>query len=200
MPRSKESFDAMRENTRLKIEAAALSLFARKGLSVKVSELAQAAGVSQGLLYSHYPSKDALIEELIKQATEISSQSIEMLSKLELPAAEKVKQMTSMMCLMFSDAFQAIDYFMFMIQVGISGSDRSSLALYPEGLPNPTESLADILVQGQQEGSVVPGDPLQLATTYWATIQGLCCYAITGLPVSPDPHMLNRTLLKEESL
>ncbi|MCL2746939.1 MAG: TetR/AcrR family transcriptional regulator, partial [Coriobacteriia bacterium] len=48
----------MRESTKQKIEAAALSLFARKGLSVKVSEIAEAAGVSQGLLYSHYPSKD----------------------------------------------------------------------------------------------------------------------------------------------
>jgi len=198
MPRSKESFNAMRENTKQKIETAALSLFARKGLSVRVSEIAEAAGVSQGLLYSHYPSKDALIAELVRKAVEISSQSIEGLSKFEMPAAEKIKQMTSMMCLMFTQAFEAVDYFMFMIQVGMSGAPLALISLYPENLPNPTESLAKILTQGQQENSVMPGDPLQLATTYWATIQGFCCYAITGMSVSPDPQILNRILLKED--
>ena len=200
MPRSKESFDAMRESTRKKIESAALALFARKGLSVKVGEIAEAAGVSQGLLYSHYPSKDALIKELARQATEISSQSVVVLSGLEMPAADKVKQMTSMMCLMFSQAFEAINYFMFMVQVGMSGGPLSGLASYPDVPLNPTEGLAQILIQGQQEGSVVKGDPLQLATTYWATIQGLSCYAIAGVPISPDPKILNRILLKEELL
>ena len=200
MPRSKESFSAMRENTKQKIEAAALSLFARKGLSVKVSEIAEAAGVSQGLLYSHYPSKDALIAELVKQAIDISSQSIEGLSEYEMPASEKIKQMTQMMCLMFAQAFEAIDYFMFMIQVGMSGLPQSAASLYPEGSPNPAESLAKMLIQGQREGSVVAGDPDQLATTYWATIQGLCCYAITGMPVAPEPRILNRILLKENQL
>ena len=46
MPRSKEAFEAMRQTTRAKIETAALSLFARKGLAVKVGEIAEAAGVS----------------------------------------------------------------------------------------------------------------------------------------------------------
>ncbi|MCL2530501.1 MAG: TetR/AcrR family transcriptional regulator [Coriobacteriia bacterium] len=200
MPRSKESFNAMRESTKQKIEDAALSLFARKGLSVKVSEIAAAAGVSQGLLYSHYPSKDALIAGLVQKATEISSQSVEGISELEMPAAERIKQTTQMMCLMFTEAFEAVDYFMFMIQVGMSGSPLSGASLYPEDAPNPSESLAGILAQGQQEGTVVPGNTLQLATTYWAAIQGLCCYAITGMEVSPDPQMLNRILLKEGQL
>jgi len=199
-PRTKESFDAMRESTRQKIEAAALSLLARKGLSVTVSEIATAADISQGLLYSHYPSKDALILELIRQATESSGQSIDDLSKLDLPAAEKAKQMTTVLCLMFTEASPAIYYFMFMVQVGMSGPPLSERALYPKGLPNPTDSLAKIISQAQQEGTGVPGDPFQLATIYWATIHGLCCYAITGMPVSPDPQMLNRLLLKGEVL
>ena len=38
MPRSKEAFEAMKETTRNKIEAAALPLFAQKGFSVSVGE------------------------------------------------------------------------------------------------------------------------------------------------------------------
>lgn len=200
MPRSKEAFDAMRENTREKIDAASLSLFARKGLSVKVAEIAQAAGVSQGLMYSHYPSKDALIAELVRQATEISSRSVMGIAADMGGIPEKIQQISVMMCGLFSDVPVAIDYFMFMVQVGTSGFPMPEDLCYGEEHPNPVETLAKIIMQGQAEGSVVPGDPVQLSMIYWAAIQGLCCYAITGMSVNPHPEALNRILLKEEFL
>jgi TetR/AcrR family acrAB operon transcriptional repressor len=198
MPRTKETFEAMRQTTRQKIEAAALSLFARKGLAVKVEEITEASGVSQCLMYSHYPSKDALIAELVRQATTISSKTILDFSGNGGTASEKVKTISSMMCRMFFDVPIGIDYFMFMVQVGMSGFKMPEASWYSAELPNPVESLARVVAQGQAEGSVVDGDPLQLATVYWAVIQGLCCYSITGMPVTPDPQMLNRILLKEE--
>jgi AcrR family transcriptional regulator len=198
MPKTKEAFEAMRQTTRQKIEAAALSLFARKGLAVKVGEIAEASGVSQGLMYSHYPSKDALIAELVKQATTISGKTIMDIKGNDGAAAEKVKTISSVMCPMFSDSPIGIDYFMFMTQVGMSGFKVPGASWYSAEQPNPIEILANIVVQGQAEGSVVDGDPVQLATIYWAVIQGLCCYSITGMPVKPDPQILNRLLLKEE--
>lgn len=200
MPRSKKVFDAMRENTRNKIEAAALSLFARKGLSVTINEIARAGDLSQGLLYSHYPSKDALIAELVRQAVSISGQSIQEIAKNDASALVKIKQTTSMMCQMFADHHMGIDYFMFMLQVGMSGFKMPDATLYTSDLPNPVDSFAQVISQGQTEGTVVDGDPIQLATIYWAATQGLCCYAITGMPLSPVPKMLNRIVLKESFL
>jgi len=196
MPRTKEAFSAMRENTRQKIEASALSLFARKGLAVTVDEIARTAGLSKGLLYNHYPSKDALIAELIRQATTTSSQNLIIFTGTDGMAAEKIQKITSMMCHMFSDFPIAIDCFMFMIQVGMSGFSKVQ---YTADLSNPIESLAHIIRQGQTEGSVVDGNPLQLSTIYWAAFQGLCCYAITGMPLSLAPQMLSRILLKESA-
>ena len=200
MPRTKEAFEVMRETTRQKIETAALSLFARKGLTVKVGEIAKASGVSQGLMYSHYPSKDALIAELVRQATVISGKIIMDFSKSGGAADGKIKNISSMMCQMFSEAPIGIDYFMFMTQVGMSGFQLPEEARYQTELPNPAESLASIVAQGQAEGSAVQGDPFDLSLVYWAVIQGLCCYAVTGIPVSPDPRMMNRILLKEDFL
>ena len=190
----------MRQTTRQKIEGAALSLFARRGLSVKVGEIAETAGVSQGLLYSHYPSKDALIAELLRQATTISGKAIRDLAGSELPAAEKIRAISTMMCQMFTDAPIGIDYFMFMVQVGMSGFQVPDVSYYSTEHPNPAGSLAQIIVQGQSEGAVVPGDPMQLSIVYWAAIQGLCAYAITGMPISAEPQILNRILLKEKFL
>ena len=201
MPRTKEVFEAMRETTRLKIEAAALSLFARKGLSVKVGEIAEAAGVSQGLLYSHYWSKDALITELIRQATNISGRNIMGIARSGGTAAMKIKRITDMMCRMFSGTSPVgIDYFMFMVQVGLSGFRVPEASQYSQEYPNPIESLASVIVQGQTERSVTRGNQFRMSVVYWAAIQGLCCYTATGIPVSPEPKTLNRILLKEEYL
>lgn len=197
MPRTKEAFEAMRETTRQKIEVAALSLFARKGISVTIGEIAQTAGISKGLLYSHYPSKDALIAELVRQATVASGKKIMSISLFDSTAATKVKKITAMMCQMFSEVSIGIDYFMFMIQVGMSGFQVPEMAQYSVELPSPVESLVSIITQGQSEGSVVNGDTLQLSTVYWAEFQGLCCYAITGRHILPNPQILNRILLKE---
>lgn len=200
MPRSKEAFESMRHSTRTKIETAALSLFARKGLSVKIGDIAEAAGISQGLMYSHYPSKEALIAELVRQASAISGKSIMAFAESERTTAEKIKHITDMMCLMFTDSPVGIDYFMFMVQVGMSGFHVPEASLYSAEHVNPLETLAGIIAQGQAEGSVVPGEPLQLSTVYWAAIQGLCCYAVTGMPLSPDSKILNRLILKEDLL
>jgi hypothetical protein len=200
MPRTKEAFEAMRDTTRQKIEAAALSLFARKGLAVKVGEIAEAAGISKGLMYSHYPSKDALIAELVRQATTISSEhSANWISECDT-VVEKIRKISAMMCGMFTHSPIGIDYFMFMTQVGMSDFRVPEESWYSEEHPNPGEILAKLIALGQIEGSVVSGDPMQLSWVYYAIIQGMCCYVITGMPVSPDPQMLNRVLLKEEFL
>ena len=196
MPRSKEAFSAMRQTTRLKIESAALSLFARKGLAVKIGEIAEAAGVSQGLMYSHYMSKDALIAELVRQATTISSKAIMDFSGSDGTAAGKISSISGMMHQMFAEAPIGIDYFMFMMQVGMSDFKVPEASWYSEEFPNPVENLAQVIAQGQAEGSVVQGNPLQLSIVYWAVIQGLCCYSVTGIPALPEPEMLNRILLR----
>jgi AcrR family transcriptional regulator len=191
----------MRKTTRQRIEAAALPLFARKGLSVKVGEIAEAAGVSQGLLYSHYQSKDALIAELIRQAADISGRSIMGIAGSGGTAAVKIKQITAMMCAMLTGASPVgIDYFMFMVQVGLSGFRAPEAPQYSKEYPSPVESLARVIVQGQRERSVARGSQFQMSTVYWAAIQGLCCYAVTGAAISPEPKTLNRILLKEEYL
>jgi len=200
MPRTKEAFEAMRETTRQKIEAAALSLFARKGLSVTIDEIAKTAALSKGLLYSHYPSKEALVSELLRQAAVISGTRIKEIADMDGSAAAKIKRISAMMCEMLTSSNIGIDYFMFTIQAGMSGFQMPAAALYTADMPNPVESLARIIKEGQSEGSAANGDPIQLATVYWAAVQGLCCYAITGIPLSLNPGLLSRIILNRRFL
>jgi len=197
MPRTKEAFEAMRETTKGKIEAAALSLFARKGLSVTIDEIAKTAGLSKGLIYSHYPSKEALIAELMRQAASLSGASIKEIADGDGGAAEKIKQITAMMCEMLSSSQIGIDYFMFSIQAGMSGFQMPDAGLFSADAPYPAESLARIISEAQAEGSAKDGDPMQFAVVYWAAIQGLCCYAIAGVPLPPVAEALSQIILKD---
>ncbi len=67
MPRTKEQFKIIREETRSKILNSALELFAKKGYSnTSISEIAKSANVSKGLAYNYFDSKEMLMEEVIK--------------------------------------------------------------------------------------------------------------------------------------
>src|SRR5438477_8641757 len=52
-----------------RVERAAIQLFAAKGVDgVSIGEIASLAGVSQGALYRHYPSKEGLARALFSTA------------------------------------------------------------------------------------------------------------------------------------
>lgn len=81
---------------RTSIIEAVLPLFAKKGFhGATTRELAEAAGVSEALLYRHFPSKEALYEEIQRHCTEEpkSDPSIERLRAMT-PGADKLAAAT----------------------------------------------------------------------------------------------------------
>lgn len=67
-PRTQEQFEEMRETRREQIMKAALQLFATEGYShCSISRLATHAGISKGLMYNYFESKEALLIALIEE-------------------------------------------------------------------------------------------------------------------------------------
>jgi AcrR family transcriptional regulator len=68
-PRSPELNERLRTASRARIVEHALRLFARHGYErTSVKMIAKAAGVSQGLLYNYFESKDALLRALFEES------------------------------------------------------------------------------------------------------------------------------------
>ena len=66
MPRTEEQFEEIREERKQLIMDAALELFACEGYyPTSISSIAEKAGVSKGLMYNYFESKEALIKEII---------------------------------------------------------------------------------------------------------------------------------------
>jgi len=65
-PRTKKQFEKIRKNKKEAIMETAMKLFAENGFSgVSVSRLAKESGISKGLLYNYFDSKEALLKEII---------------------------------------------------------------------------------------------------------------------------------------
>jgi AcrR family transcriptional regulator len=68
-PRTNEQNQALREESRSKIITAALRLFGAHGYEgASVRMIAEAAGVAQGLMYSHFAGKEDLLRAIFQQS------------------------------------------------------------------------------------------------------------------------------------
>lgn len=66
MPRTKAQFEAIRKESRQKILDAALEVFAKQGYhSSTVEAIAKTAGISKGLMYNYFKSKEDVLQELM---------------------------------------------------------------------------------------------------------------------------------------
>lgn len=64
-PRTTEQFEAIRQDRRKAIIEAALQLFAEKGFAAtKIEMITKAAGISKGLFYNYFESKESLLKEV----------------------------------------------------------------------------------------------------------------------------------------
>jgi AcrR family transcriptional regulator len=113
-PRTPEQFEEMRESRRLKIVEVALKLFALEGYGhVSISRLASEAGISKGLMYHYYKSKDALLAAIIEHGMN------EMMELLDINhnGIVETKEMESFIRKVFSEVRHHQDYWILLFSV-----------------------------------------------------------------------------------
>ena len=77
-PRSKEQFEEIREASLRKIFDASLELFGTKGYdSTSIAAIARHAGISKGLIYNYFDSKEDLLEAMIMDLMKLGDQILE---------------------------------------------------------------------------------------------------------------------------
>jgi AcrR family transcriptional regulator len=91
-PRTKNQFKEMREKSRENIEKIALELFAIKGYhATSISQIAEKAGISKGLLYNYYKSKEHLLDSVIMKVYDEIMRIVQM--NENLPSEKQIEQM-----------------------------------------------------------------------------------------------------------
>lgn len=85
-PRTKEQVEEIRNRSMQQILEAALDLFAHQGYhNTTISQIAKRAGVSKGLIYNYFSSKEDLVGGIIKQAMDTGE---EIMSTMKDPSLD----------------------------------------------------------------------------------------------------------------
>jgi len=85
-PRTSEQFEQMRSESKSKIMAAAFELFTKQGFdTTPISMISKKAGVSTGLMYNYFASKEQLLEEMVNEALEMSKKGLAEISEIDDP-------------------------------------------------------------------------------------------------------------------
>ena len=162
--------DDQKEKRRLEILYAGLTLFIQKGYTgTKIKDIAGAVGMSVGLLFHYFASKEELYEELIHLGIEGPLSALDTRGQEPLAFFETTAEW-------ILNQIQVEPFFakMFVLMMQSFSSED-----VPKGAKEMLKSFniyaptAEIMRAGQQNGSIREGDPLALAVAYWCAIQGI---------------------------
>ena len=78
-PRTEEQYKAIREGKKAQIRKASLELFATEGYhGSSISKIAKKAGISKGLLYNYFESKEDVIRDILEDGIDRMIESLDM--------------------------------------------------------------------------------------------------------------------------
>jgi AcrR family transcriptional regulator len=199
VPRVKEQFDVMRSATKEKIFAAGLQLFSYKGLAAtSIQEIANLAGMSVGLMYHYYKSKEELFTELVETAVNLAAESTQAKFESDQSPAEKIKGFSNEVIGDIANNNWMSQIYLLMIHYMLAVDLPEKASEIREKGSVPLENLKRTIIEGQQLGEVKSGDPDELVVLYFATIQGLAISKLTmgDRFILPNPDLLSTLLLK----
>jgi AcrR family transcriptional regulator len=175
LPRSKEQFEEMRKATREKIHSAAMQLFVHQSFgSTNVQDIADKAGISIGLLYRHYKTKDQLFHELVAYAVEGLKRNITFFESGQSPKA----LLTQFVDEVYTDMIhgEELAHLLILIHQSLLAGAATASESYEEILQvnaRLLDTTAQLIRQGQQLGEIFLGDAQEMAVFLYASIQGL---------------------------
>ncbi len=177
-----------KELRRTEILQAGLELFVRKGYAAtKITDIAEEANMSTGLLFHYFESKEKLYEELVDFGLQSMQANMSMVYESPIDYFEKVihKMFTNM-----RENPWTAKMFVLMVQ-----------AYNTDGIPKQVGQIAtqadhiersvNLIQQGQQDGTIRKGDPLALSVAFWCTLQGVAeRIALRSDTPFPEPEWL----------
>lgn len=180
----------IRVQRREQILDAALRLFVRRGLAgTGTAEIAAAAGVSHGLVYRYFPSKDVLYREVVELG--VSESQAALASVVESAAGSPLSRLHELCAALLdlarrepSPAYVALQT---MTNEGMPDEARAAMDAHGRAL---MRVVVELIRAGQEEGEVVSGDPMELALLFLAVIYGLTL--IGGTVVRPGAATVMR--------
>jgi AcrR family transcriptional regulator len=178
MGRNPENNKRMLETRNAQILGVAVELFARRGLSAtRIKDVAELAGISQGLVYHYYKSKEDIFIALIGNAFQSMNGALETLEQLRIPPKTRFAVQWMRFFKDSKTTRKPPGIILIIAHAGISEviPDEAKRILKTESR-KPYEVMARIIRDGQNDGTIATGDAEQLAMVFWTLIKGLALH------------------------
>ncbi|KPV59100.1 TetR family transcriptional regulator [Paenibacillus sp. A3] len=170
-PLNDEQLHQIRDERKEQIMEAALKVFSRRGIvGTKMSMIAAEAGISHGLLYHYFKSKDELFTTLVQMAMAGAQDAMKSIYDLQGSPLDKIKYLTN----------EILDesgrpYFMLIHQArtseGVPEKVKELIAQY--SMKSFVDELLPVFKEGQQTGEIAAGDPAELIAAYLSVLSSL---------------------------
>lgn len=148
-----------RPSQRTEIMEAALLCFARSGFdATRIRDIAEAAHVSEGALYRHFPSKEELARELHLQAMTAFSDEL-LAASVAQTARDSLRQMAARVLTLYRERPAAFVF-------ALVQAPPAAVASMPEGVDLPIDVIAATVEQARAQGSARTGDARVLASCF----------------------------------
>jgi AcrR family transcriptional regulator len=196
-PRNAEQNEQIKDERREQILSAALKVFGKKGFAAtKISDIVAGAGMSHGLVYHYFRSKEEIFYELLKRAMMTSSQSLLLVDKMPVSPLEKVRETARYILGSINSYQDSAHYFLMVLHASVMEAPEDIRELM--SLSNITlQTFGRIVTEGQKMGEIREGDPQEMTIAFFAAIQGIALYKLSMENFKiPDPEILVNMLKK----
>jgi TetR/AcrR family transcriptional regulator len=168
---AKNSRQQQSEETRRKLLEASLELFVHKGYAgTTVRDIAKAAGVSPGLMFHYFSSKEAMLLEharvvrggIESVVAKLNAAKDPLLTFHEIAAAilDSLRDISSRNLFLLSNQVISLD--------SIPAQARRAVSATKS-----IEASVPLVRRGQRSRQIKRGDPMALVVAYWGALQGI---------------------------
>lgn len=176
----KEQNEKMKEEKRQLILLTALKVFTRKGYAAsKMTDIAEEAKISYGLMYYYFKSKDEIYAELIGHAVSSSRALIDEIDQRAIPPLQKIHAIASTVLSGIGHKSSSAYYFMLCVAALMSDANPGPVSQEMKKIMEPLNILSRIISEGQKSGEIKAGDPGDLAVAAFSMILGLSSLLIS---------------------
>lgn len=193
MARTKMS-DELREERVQKILEAAAKVFARDGQAATMAQISEEAGISQGLAYRYFPSKEAILTMIVKQAAESAGGPAARVARLKGSPFTKLESLVTFIVM---DRRERPEFYQLVKQVlnddAVSAELRQVVRQNGQVI---VDCIRNLIIEGQAAGEIARDNPDQLVSALMACFDGLAgrAFLFDARGQYPDARIFLRML------
>lgn len=161
------------EETKARVERAALTLFVARGVTETTTrEIAMAASIAEGTIYRHFPSKEQLALDLFLRHHRALAEALAGAAQQAQGLRAQIDAIVRCYCEWADDDWTLFAYHLL--------TQHMFLAMVPDGTPNPVDVVRTVIVQAMAAGEIPSRDADLAAASAIGAVMQPATYKLYG--------------------